>query len=495
MWRTHKNRVDRGLGSTYKEHGAHESLRQGHEFNIPNFHWSLDLLINGAKGDAYYDNPFIRWHESYEKYSSHLSDLDDVPLYQTQDFERIKKFKAKNKDVVGTARAIPLEDNDEKWEYYDLQGESLYSHPPDPNTITVDHGLDEENIWCFPKNLYNQEVVKNPYFNAYSTAALWSHAPQWGQKMSQPHYYKPEKLEKFHRHWVHRLGLEAIKARQAAECPVPTEQDKVRMEAELNQYIKDCYDFENQKKLDDVYVTDHVPAAPQYLTKTEEEDDDAADYERQLAEYNQAQIQKVATHEGKYEKGSLMQKMFDPFAGAAKAEDGAIEYTLSEKELSGLKLGDEAHLRELYNRFNADGEVWDCDPEDEEAWNNVLVEELDNEKSPFKVEEFRSVLDKELGVFQKEDKYDFVKDLKEAYSESLSTPMEKQIFKTIPAHAFWDIKKPQHQAGSYKRENRYNPFRGREYNDFFDMRDSEEYLSESAHHRNLNNSVSSHAQY
>ena len=149
MWRTHKNRVDRGLGSTYKDHGAHESLRQGSEFIIPNFHWSLDLLINGGKGGSYYDNPFNRWHESYEKYPSHLADMDDVPLYQTDDFERIKKFKAKSKDVVGTARAIPLEDNDEKWEYYDIQGESLYSHPPDPNTITVDHGLDEEHIWNF----------------------------------------------------------------------------------------------------------------------------------------------------------------------------------------------------------------------------------------------------------------------------------------------------------------------------------------------------------
>lgn len=242
-------------------------------------------------------------------------------------------------------------------------------------------------------------------------------------------------------------------------------------------------------------MTDHVPAPKQYLTTSAAEDDDAAEYERALAEYNTAQVQKVSSGDHRYEKGSLMQRMFDPFAGAARAEDGAIEYTLDEKELASMQLNDEAHLRDMYARANADAEVWDCDPEDEEAWNNVLVEELDTAKSPFKVDEFRAVLDKELGVFQKEEKYDFVKDLKEAYSESLSTPIERQILNTIPAHAFWDIKKPLQGAGGYKRENRYNPFRGREYNDFFDMRDSEEYLSLSAHHRNLNNSVSSHAQY
>ena len=41
------------------------------------------------------------------------------------------------------------EDNDEKFEFYDIQGESLYSNPPEPTWITVDHGLDEDEIWAF----------------------------------------------------------------------------------------------------------------------------------------------------------------------------------------------------------------------------------------------------------------------------------------------------------------------------------------------------------
>lgn len=107
-----------------------------------------------------------------------------------------------------------------------------------------------------------------------------------------------------------------------------------------------------------------------------------------------------------------MQKMFEPFAGAPRADDGAIEYTLQEKELASLNLDDETKLRQLYEKLNSDAEVQDFDPEDEEAWNNILVEELDAKKGPFKVEEFRAVLDKELGVFQKGERYDFVKDLK-----------------------------------------------------------------------------------
>lgn len=217
MWRVHKNRVDQGLGGTYKEHGQHESMLQNSNVMIPNAHWSARQLFEGTLAGGYIDNPFLRWHESYEKYPSFLDSTDDYSMYVTDEFERFKKFKAHDKDVVGTAPAIPREDSDEKWEYYDVQGESLYSHPPDPNTITVDHGLDEERVWAFPVTPYNQKVVTNPYISPDAPAALYSHAPQWGLKLSMPHYFKQEKLEKFHRHWAHRLGLETIKMKQAAE--------------------------------------------------------------------------------------------------------------------------------------------------------------------------------------------------------------------------------------------------------------------------------------
>ena len=70
MWRVHKNRVDRGLGGTYKEHGVHESLLQGKEISVPNFHWGADELWEGFMSDSYLENPFWRWHESFEKYPS-----------------------------------------------------------------------------------------------------------------------------------------------------------------------------------------------------------------------------------------------------------------------------------------------------------------------------------------------------------------------------------------------------------------------------------------
>lgn len=212
-----------------------------------------------------------------------------------------------------------------------------------------------------------------------------------------------------------------------------------------------------------------------------------------MAEYNKGPAKPLGAGVSKYERGSLMQKILDPFAGAPRDEDGAVVYTVTDAELAP-EVDDVAHLKDLHQRMSAAAEVWDVDPEDEDAWRAALFDDLAAEKSPFKIEEFHAVLDKELAVFKKGEKYDFVKDLKDAYKDSLSTPLEQRIFQTIPDHAFWDIKKPQTEAPR-KRENRYNPFRGREYENFFEMRDAEEYLDQSERQRNLNNSVSKHAQY
>ena len=52
------------------------------------------------------------------------------------------------------------------------------------------------------------------------------------------------------------------------------------------------------------------------------------------------------------------------------------------------------------------------------------------------------MLDRELGKFAKGEKYEFVKDLRKSYSQGLASSEAEKIFKTIPAHVFYDIKKP-----------------------------------------------------
>lgn len=247
--------------------------------------------------------------------------------------------------------------------------------------------------------------------------------------------------------------------------------------------------------LKDVYVTDHKAEAKKYLTNGEEEDQDFYDYEQSLKDYYAAgSASSGAAGSGKYARGSLMQRIVDPFAGSTRDAEGSIVIEVTDQELAAEQLDSEERMRQRYERVASSAEAWDVDPEDEDAWRAALVDDLDGQNKHFKLEDFHAVLDKELGVFAQGEKYNFSKDLKDAYKNSLATSLEHQMFKTIPDHVFWDIKKPLIDSG-FVRQNRYNPFRGREYSNFFEMRDAEEYLDMGKQHRNLNRSVSRHQQY
>jgi len=118
-------------------------------------------------------------------------------------------------------------------------------------------------------------------------AGIDSFAPIWGHKLAMPHFYKREKLEKFERHWQHRLGLETLKMKHAVNFGyTPTEQQRKQMQAEIGAYVESCYEHEELRKLDDLYVTDHQPIAKKYTTVSEEEDQDFFDYQQSVEAYN-----------------------------------------------------------------------------------------------------------------------------------------------------------------------------------------------------------------
>merc|ERR1719230_1322608 len=50
--------------------------------------------------DHHIDNPFIRWHKSFEEYPSFLGDMDDFSMHEHDELERFKKFKPDPKKTV-----------------------------------------------------------------------------------------------------------------------------------------------------------------------------------------------------------------------------------------------------------------------------------------------------------------------------------------------------------------------------------------------------------
>lgn len=185
------------------------------------------------------NNPFTRFHQSIHDYPSELGNMDDAKLYQTDNFERLKPLMPKEGSTVGTTGIIPTVDTDEKLIWYDTQGESLYTNPPDPNAPVIDHGLDENEIWAFRKSNYNQKIVHNPYTDpADRFAALKeSHAPWWGLKLAAPAFFKNEKYAKFFQQFSIRLDFERLKMRHAREMIPGDIVQRERMEREVEAFV------------------------------------------------------------------------------------------------------------------------------------------------------------------------------------------------------------------------------------------------------------------
>ena len=155
---------------------------------------------------------------------------------------------------------------------------------------------------------------------------------------------------------------------------------------------------------------------------------------------------------------------------------------------------DEETLRAEYDRLkNANATPIEGGEEAADEVRIALLEEME-QQSPFKVEEFEQVLDKEFSVFKNGEKYDFVRDLKDAFSTGLERTAAEKILDTIPEHAFWDIKTPA-RPDPQRFMNPYNSFRKYHVSSFFDSREYEEYMDRRIIKNNLRDGVSTYRRY
>ncbi len=308
--------------------------------------------------------------------------------------------------------------------------------------LHVDHGLEEDQVWAFRMTTYNQSVVTNAYKNNPLSAMSKNHVPFWGHKLMTPIYYREDKYQKFIQQWSYRLGLEQIKLRHALN---PNNGDPRAIRAEY----QELYDYFNWVKVEqqkeamkDVYVTDHKYRAPKLHTLSEEEDAQFHAYMQSLESYQKApKPARVSQFEsGKYPRGSLRQKLFEPLAGARRNAEGTLVFEMSERDVANAYT--EAGMRQEFATANANEVLpgsWEDDDTQQELI-DALWEELDEGQLP--MEDWEAMVDKELSVFAQGEKYSYVKDMQQAFAPGQAASLEAKIFKTIPQHVFWDIKKP-----------------------------------------------------
>jgi len=455
-------------------------------FRINNgIHLSFDSILTGEKQSPMLNNPFSRFHQSIEDYPQEHGNLDDEKLFTHDNFERLKPLMPKAGSTVGTTTLIPTVDTDEKLIFYDTQGESLYTNPPNPNCPVVDHGLDEDHIWAFRKSNYNQKVIYNPYTRDIWSALKERKAPWWGIKLATPAFFKEEKYAKFFVQFTIRMDFERLKLRHATELITGDLVQRDRQIKEVESFMATADSKMLEYEMRDVYITDHKVKAPKFSTLSAQEDFEYYNYVRSLEDYNKTPMrsERVSQFEsGRYERGSLKQRIFEPLAAAKTLENGTIFYEVKDVEITPHL--NEDNLRKDYEKMK------NLEPIEASDENEVRIAMFDEiEEMGFNLEEWDKILAHEFNTFKTGEKYDYVTDLRRTFDEGVATSTASRIFKKMPAHVFWDIKKPL-TGGEDWFVNPYNPARKYPYQSFFDMRRHEDWLEAKEQMRNLNTSIS-----
>lgn len=203
------------------------------------------------------DNPFTRFHENIEKYPGFLDDIDDFIMTETDEYERFKHFKGHAKKVVGTTTAVPTDDDDSAFKWNALTGDNLYSNPPSSNTPFIDHGLEEDHVWAWRKDLLNQKIIENDLFANPWSATEKLAAPFWAAKLCGPHFYTEEKFQKMMMQWRWRQDFEILKMQQAIELRPGDKQQQAEHHEQIQKFMARVEGLKMEENLKDVYVTNH----------------------------------------------------------------------------------------------------------------------------------------------------------------------------------------------------------------------------------------------
>lgn len=122
LWRIHRNRVDRGLGSTADPRKFYENKMIGESSKriLQGLQMSFSDIISGYKPNYYLDAPFKRMRNNVLDHNTFLDDMDDVDIMESGRFERFKNKGAApgSCDVEGTI--VPPKDTDEEFVWADV---------------------------------------------------------------------------------------------------------------------------------------------------------------------------------------------------------------------------------------------------------------------------------------------------------------------------------------------------------------------------------------
>lgn len=192
LWRIHENRSKKGLEPTADN--ANRWAMKGQREKVlelgPNEMY-MNVGLNYFK-----NNPLKRGSDIVDKYPQLYQTHNRIDTREHGWFLREEMIGPKKGTYNYVFSPITFMDTDEKLQWYSYTGETPYTDPPHENSPTIDYGLDEDRIWNFHINAFNQNVVINKYLGPLQEMVPMSHLPKWADKLTSPAFFTQEKLFK-----------------------------------------------------------------------------------------------------------------------------------------------------------------------------------------------------------------------------------------------------------------------------------------------------------
>lgn len=164
------------------------------------------------------DAPFTRFSNEIADQPEFFDEDDREKVHNTVDnLERLKPFVPKEGTTSGEYYHAILDDNDEKFKWNGVEGDTQFTEPPDSNYgPAVDHRMDEERIWNFTQDIFaRDQIYKNEWITNPFRALKKNWMPWWKDKLLAPDYKTLDKIDMFNFQWNIKREFEQLKNKQA----------------------------------------------------------------------------------------------------------------------------------------------------------------------------------------------------------------------------------------------------------------------------------------
>lgn len=249
FWRVHKTREEKGMGGSYRSSGIYPNQvnhvkKAG---NVP-LSWTPEEILLGVKFTELTGGPATKLNDGIAErnHNAFHEDWDRQATYTKIHESKRAKLRAPKE---GTTKMNwfyhSIEDTDQKVNFGGIDNDNPFHEPPDSNLgPTVDHKLDERDIFTFQRTAMNREIVHNLWRVDPKAAALDSGAPLWGSKLlTAPSYFTESSAREFLAQVAQRKEFSLLKRKWASKAPEHmTKGEKAQEQQEYQAFVDHAYE-------------------------------------------------------------------------------------------------------------------------------------------------------------------------------------------------------------------------------------------------------------